>query len=133
MSIDLDGYVSASRSLIVAKNFANMAESDDDNKVLLKFTIINETGKHYISLDREDYTSYIDEEEVLIQAGIVAKVNSVEYEEETYDQEWTIFNIEISEAKVRAHRIKQNSKIIIPIVIWLGYNFVENQIKNMTG
>ena len=78
-SIDLDGYVSASRDLKVAKNFANIAESDTLDKVILKFTILNETGKHYISLDRPDYTSFLDEQEILLQAGIIAQVISVEY------------------------------------------------------
>jgi hypothetical protein len=30
----------------------------------------NESHKHYISLDREDYTCYPDEKEILLQAGI---------------------------------------------------------------
>ena len=59
--MDLDGYVSASRSLDVAKNFANMASSDENDMVILIITMKNETGKHYISLDRDDYTCYLDE------------------------------------------------------------------------
>ena len=40
----------------------------------------NESGKFYISLDRDDYTCYPDEREILLQAGISARVESVEYE-----------------------------------------------------
>ena len=36
----------------------------------MKITMENESGKHYICLDRSDYTSYPEEREVLLQAGI---------------------------------------------------------------
>lgn len=43
----------------------------------MKITLENESGKHYICLDRPDYTSYPEEREVLLQAGISAKVEFV--------------------------------------------------------
>ena len=55
-----------------------MAESAEHDMVILKITMKNETGKHYISLDRDDYTCYLDEEEMLLQAGIVSKVEKIE-------------------------------------------------------
>ena len=43
--------------------------------------IENESGKHFISLDRPDITCYPEEEEILLQAGIKAKVTKIETEE----------------------------------------------------
>jgi hypothetical protein len=38
----------------------------------------NESQKHYISLDREDYTCYPDEKEILLQAGITGQIDTIE-------------------------------------------------------
>ena len=46
--------------------FADNAYSSDKERVLMKITIENETGKHYICLDRPDYTCYPEEREVLL-------------------------------------------------------------------
>ena len=58
--------------------------------------MVNETGKHFISLDRKDYTCYSDEVEILIQAGLRFKVKSYEVQKIT-GGEITVFSLEISE------------------------------------
>lgn len=65
----------------------------------------NETGKHYVLLDTEEYTSYPDEQEVLLQAGLTAKVINVsdmEYGEEVI----TVFDLYISEKMIKMSKIK---------------------------
>ena len=49
-----------------------MAETDSSDPVLQVITMENESSKHFISLDREDYSSYLDEKEILLQAGLTA-------------------------------------------------------------
>lgn len=74
----MDGYNSASLDEGIARYFALKSETDTNNPVLLKIRIENETSKYFISLDREEYTFYPDEKEILLQAGIVAKVTGHE-------------------------------------------------------
>ena len=49
---------------------------------MLEFTIENKHSKYYFCLDKEEYTLYPYEKEVLLQAGLIAKVESVEVSEE---------------------------------------------------
>ena len=62
----------------IAKVFASQAETDILDEVLLKITIENQKGKYFISLDNSEYTLYLEEKEILLQAGLVAKVISVQ-------------------------------------------------------
>ena len=64
--IKLDGYSSASLDEKIAANFAAQAETDDADQVLMRITMENESGKYYVSLDREDYTCYPNEKEILL-------------------------------------------------------------------
>ena len=50
----------------VAKIFADNAETDDLDQVILRIRMENKKGKHYIALDRKDFTMYPDEKEVLL-------------------------------------------------------------------
>jgi hypothetical protein len=50
----------------VARNFAEMAEDDENDMVLLKITVENETGKHFCYLDRPEYANFPNEKEVLL-------------------------------------------------------------------
>jgi hypothetical protein len=61
----------------IARRFAVEGETDDLDQVLIKITMKNESGKHYFFLDKPEYTMYPDEKEVLLQAGIRAKVNNI--------------------------------------------------------
>ena len=72
--LDMDGYRSTSLKLAVARLFAENAESDDKDKVILKINFENKSGKYYICLDRPDYSMYLEESEVLFQAGLTAKI-----------------------------------------------------------
>jgi hypothetical protein len=38
----------------------------------------NESGKYYINLNRDDYTCYPEEKEILLEAGLTAQIVSVE-------------------------------------------------------
>lgn len=64
--ISLDGYNSSSLDERVARRFASTMESDVLDQVLLCIEVKNETGRNYVSLDREDYTCYPDEMELLL-------------------------------------------------------------------
>ena len=74
----------------------------------------NKHSKYYICLDREDYTVYIEEKEVLLQAGLVAKVESVEYKQ---DKKLTIFNLFVSDKLVEREKRKRSLDFILPILI----------------
>jgi hypothetical protein len=65
--ISLDGYSSTSMDEKIAYSFANSADSEGDKqKVLLKISIKNETGKHYFPFFTSDFSLYTEEKEVLL-------------------------------------------------------------------
>ena len=73
--ISLDGYSSASLDQNLARFFAHNNDYKEGNlKVLLVIKIMNETGKHYFSLDTKDYSCYPEEQEILLQAGLIFNV-----------------------------------------------------------
>ena len=43
-----------------------LSECDDKDQVILKFYMENEKGQYYVSLDRSDYTCYLEEDEILL-------------------------------------------------------------------
>ena len=88
-------------SLDVAKTFAADAENDELDQVILSITFENKESKYYICLDKAEYTVYLNEKEVLIQAGLKAKVESVEVKNEHTDCPITVFNLYISDASVK--------------------------------
>ena len=92
--ICLDGYRSTSMSKDVAANFALRGKQEDKQKVLLTIEFENQSSQFFISLNRPDYTLYLDEKEILLQAGLPAKVLEVS---RTRDGEWTLFTLRISE------------------------------------
>lgn len=55
----------------------------------------NENGKHYFSLDSPELTLYPDEQEILLQAGMIARVSSFKNGEGMI-----VFNLSTSEAMV---------------------------------
>ena len=55
-----------------------MSETDENCGVLLIILIENESGKHFVRMDRDDITCYLDEKEILLQAGLKAKILKVE-------------------------------------------------------
>lgn len=79
-------------------------ETDYLDMVLLIVDMENETGKNYISLDRPDYTAYPDEQELILQAGIICKVVSVSTEKQMSDT-ITVFRLKTSEKMVRRHEL----------------------------
>ena len=64
--------------------------------VLLVIHMENESSKYYINLNRDDYTCYPDENEVLLQAGLTAEVKEVK-NVEFKDQTLTEFHLYICE------------------------------------
>ena len=71
----------------------------DKKKVILKMRIENKNTKVkcYICLDKKEYTMYLDEREVLLQAGLKAELESVEL---INKGDVTVFNLYISDASV---------------------------------
>ena len=68
--LTLDGYRSTSLDESVARRFAILGETDQLDMVLFKIELENKKGKYHFCLDREDYSLYPSENEVLLQAGI---------------------------------------------------------------
>jgi hypothetical protein len=66
-------------------------------------------------LDKEKYTIYLDEKEVLLQAGLKAKVESVD---KLDDGELTVFNLYISDASVKREQRMRTTNYAIPIIIY---------------
>ena len=62
----IDGYRSSSLEKSVALTFAARNETDELDKVILEIRMENRKSKYYICLDREDYSLYRDEREVLL-------------------------------------------------------------------
>ena len=81
-----------------------MSETSDKNQVLLKINLENESGKHFISLDRNDITCYPEEKEILLQAGITAKIINIQKEKTKAGDTITIFNLYVSESMVRKQK-----------------------------
>lgn len=74
----MKGYRSCSLDESVELNFAKMAQSEGKVMVLLKITLSNEKGKFYIRLDKDEYTLYPKEREVVLESGPTAKVTNRE-------------------------------------------------------
>ena len=64
--IKLDGYSSTSLEIQTGIEYANHASKLDSVKVLLKITMENESSRFYICLDRDEYTCYPEEKEILL-------------------------------------------------------------------
>jgi hypothetical protein len=64
--LKLDGYSSTSLDEKTARYFAMRAKNEENEMILLKITMVNETGRYFFCLDRLDYTAYPDELEVLL-------------------------------------------------------------------
>lgn len=98
--IELDGFLSTTTDEQTARRFAARAETDEKDQVLLKITIENESGKHYVLLDKDYYTCYPDEKEILLQAGLSATV--IKVEKERYGNDViTVFHLHFSESLVK--------------------------------
>ena len=93
----------------------------------MKITLQNESGKHYICLDKPDYTCYPFEREILLQAGISAKVE-FSYEKSINGQLFTVFNLYISEEQVQYFKRKKNLMIIVPAAIYFAAQIFEAEM-----
>ena len=102
----------------VALNFAAQGETDVLDQVILAIKFENLNGKHYICMDRSEYTVYHDEKEVLLQAGLKAKVESFEVMNAHTDSPLTIFNLYISDASVKKEKRKITTDYVIPVIIY---------------
>jgi hypothetical protein len=80
----LDGYNSTSLRRDVSLNFAIDSETEDLDQVILEIHMKNETGKHFVCMNRQEYTCYLSEQEVLLQAGLFGKITNVRQEEYEY-------------------------------------------------
>ena len=122
----MEGYSSTSLDQSAAKNFAYMSETDDLNPVLMAITLENETGKHYFSLDTIDYSCYPSEREILLQAGLIFKVQKVEEEDDL-----TIIHLYTSEKNVRTHERRHVMAFVIPLAAYLVPIFLPNLLKEI--
>ena len=79
---------------------------------MLNIEIENQKSKYYICLDREEYTVYPHEKEVLLQAGLVAEIKSVSRTEDKFG-EWVVFNLLISD---RAIDLQSKVRLLILVI-----------------
>lgn len=87
----------------------------------MQINLENESGKHYIHLDRHEYTSYPEEEEVLLQAGISAKVEFV-YNEKINGEIFTVFVVYIQEKQVNYMQRVKALEFSLPFTMYfIGY------------
>ena len=75
----------------------------------------NKHSKYYICLDRDDYTMYLDEKEILLQAGLKGELINVA---ESDDRKLTVFTLHISDKVVEKEFRKRNLDYSIPIIIY---------------
>ena len=73
----------------------------------------NESGKHYFSLDTNSYSNYPDEQEILLQAGLI-----FEFESKHETADLTIIKLKSSESLVRRHNRKQSLLILTPFLVY---------------
>ena len=99
-NLEIEGYRSASMEYSTARVFAamSMSETDENVEVILRFKVENLENRYFICLDKEDYTLYPEETEILFQAGLVAKIESIEEEK---DGDPMMFNLVISDRLIR--------------------------------
>ena len=79
MFLNIDGYRSTSLDYNIARHFAHAGEEDEKVEVILKIRMENKYGKYFMCLNTEEYSIYPDEQEVLLQSGLIAKVEGVEF------------------------------------------------------
>lgn len=113
----MDGYRSTSLEYGIARNFAVKGESDQKDQVILRIFMENKEGRYYICLDREDYTIYLDEREVLLQAGLIAEMKGYEMLSDEHGQ-LTIFNLYVSDKMVSKEKRKRTLDFVIPAMIY---------------
>jgi hypothetical protein len=89
----------------------------------------NESGKHFICLDRADYSNYPNEKEVLLQAGITATVLSVKSELVMADK-ITIFEVEVSEKDLKDYKTKQYLMMLLPLFMYFISAFFAIDIED---
>ena len=88
-------------------------KNSDQQEVILKMKIENKKGKHYICLDRPEYTLYPDEREILIQSGLKAKIESIELN----NDDITIISLFISDKMVKREKRKRTLDYAWPFLI----------------
>ena len=104
-------------SINVARTFAKNGETDELDQVILSIEFENKEVKCYIFLDSKEYTVYLDEKEVLLQAGLRAEVKSVQDISDNHG-DVTIFNLYISDASVKREKRKRTTDYAIPVIIY---------------
>ena len=82
---------------------------------MLKIGLENKHSKFFICLDREDYTVYLDEKEVLLQAGLLAEVKGF-YKEKGSNA--TVFDLFISDEMVKKQKRKRRGDFVCPVAIY---------------
>ena len=89
--------------------------------MLLNILIENERQMLYVNLNREDYSCYSDEQEVLLQAGLSFKLLSVEKQtmgRGPTEQTLTVFNLYISDASVNSKKRWRKLHYLLPFILY---------------
>ena len=106
-----------------------MAFCDDENeevwRVLVSISMKNESGKYYFCLDNPDFTNYPDEQEVLLQAGLIFTVKEIVQ----IDDDLMEVKLETSEKMIHTHQAWQRRRHIIPFVSYCLAQFVQFLIR----
>ena len=86
----------------------------------------NESGKHYFSLDSPQFTLYPDEQEILLQAGIRAKV--IDFHEKNGMK---VFSLYTSEKMIRRRHIINLFSFYMPTLVFFVNHTISaaNQIN----
>ena len=129
----IEGFRSASEDIRTALDFAYKGLDEDTQAVLLKFCLENKRGKYFICLDRDDYTQYPDEKEILLQAGLTVEVKGcydadrsgrrIENSDPIRQDKCTVFELYISDEMVQREERRRKRDYIMPI-IWLAIHYL---------
>ena len=82
-------------------------------------------------MDRSEYTCYPLEREILLQAGISAKVE-FSYEKSVNGESFTVFYLYISEELVKNSKRRAKLLIIIPFIVFFVIQAIEAEMQIQT-
>lgn len=99
-----------------AKYFAFYGESDEKSPIVLRMRLENKKSKYFVSLDRKDYSLYPEEQEILLQSGLKALVESVETVEDKSGT-LTIMSLCIKDEMVEKEHKKRTLYFAMPVIL----------------
>ena len=99
-----------------AKYFAFFGDTDEKNPIVLRMRLENKKSKYFVSLDSKEYTLYPEEQEILLQSGLKALVESVQTVEDKSGTV-TIMSLCIKDEMVEKEHKKRTLYFAMPVIL----------------